>query len=266
MDSIDNKLKEDASNNTQSPPNMTDDADTPSRFSRRRFIQTGAVASPILLAVKSPVAWGNALSPETCSVTALMSGNASHPQNCLSGAKSPGYWHKVFKSDEGDTHYVVRTALNKNSIFETQTFNEFFLSGLGSWQTSSTHGWKFRVSASQSDNPQFQDVLPENKSNKFDLTLEFEKIGDPSNKHSVNISAGVPNFHKFVLAGYLNSLFNPAVISYSYYPEQVKQALNVAIIESAYKIMPTLSKSRRSAKPDTSLLVELRDALNEWDS
>jgi len=265
MDSTNNQKK--SNNNTQKITSFNNEHQKPSRFSRRRFIQASAMTSPLLLSIKSPVAWGGQLSPEQCSVTALMSGNASHPHNCQSGAKSPGYWHKVFDSRQGDTHYPVQEAINGKGIDQGQSFNAFFLSAFFTWHAIPSKGWEFKLSTHLSDNPTFRGVLPRGTTNRFNLVLEFRQIGTASNFSTFNIGADTPNLHKFVVAGYLNSLFSPGVIIYPYQPEQIEQAFIDAIITSASEVMDLLNSPSITGTAETikNILLDFRDDLNTWD-
>ncbi|MDG3085477.1 hypothetical protein P7F88_04920 [Vibrio hannami] len=203
-----------------------------SRFSRRRFIQAGAGASPLLFALKTPVAWGRGQSfgDGNCSVTVLLSANASNP-TCTAEIKSPGYWHAVLGSEPGSTHYVVKQALaNSNpSIYPTLAFNTFFLNGF----SHSYRGWLCSISPT-SDNPSFIDVLPSNgngNGNSLGLTLLIRCVKAGSLADDLDI-ARIPNIHMISVAAYLNSMFAPSIIPYPYYPAQVIVAVQELVKSS----------------------------------
>ena len=87
-----------------------------SRFSRRRFLTTSAAASPVLFAVKSPMAWGSGGVGANGSI--MCSGNGSDAGNCKKSVSlTPNKWKSVLQCGVGDKYYPLKNALEKASIY-----------------------------------------------------------------------------------------------------------------------------------------------------
>ena len=232
-----------------------------SRFSRRRFLQTSATVSPILMSIKSPLAWAE---PHDCSVTTLLSGNASHPHACSSAAaKSPGYWHTVLDASSGDSKYPVLEALQALGVDGTTSFDSFFFSGAFSFQTY--RGYKFKFKSSASSNPNFRQTMPFNDP-KIKIPIKIKKIGGGS---CPTIYVNEPNIQRFIVAGYFNSLLSPSIINYPYTSSSVQLSALTAFNNTAMAIIDTIvddgvALSAASASGVTHLPT-FRDLLNTWD-
>ncbi|MBC7004725.1 hypothetical protein BIZ37_19365 [Photobacterium sp. BZF1] len=237
-----------------------------SRFSRRRFLQTTTIATPLLLSVKSPAAWGGGGNLKNCSITEMLSGNASHPHSCQVDAKSPRYWRKVFKSQDGEDLYVVQDVLNQRGVFSDSQFNLNFLSTLSSPQSIVGSDWEYQLSSTLPDNPTYLNALKNNTS--YSIILTFDNGVDQP--FDIDLTKeGVDDFHQVVVAGYLNSLFHPSIITYVLSPEQVKQSVIMAILESAKIIINSVENGEDPAASNffdysTSPMLNLRNFLHTW--
>lgn len=246
--------------NAQSDSNLSPPKES-SRFSRRRFLQTSATVSPILMSIKSPLAWAE---PHDCSVTTLLSGNASHPHACSSAAaKSPGYWHTVLDSSSGDSKYPVLEALQALGVDGSTSFDSFFFSSLFSFQTY--RGYKFKFKSSASSNPDFRQTMPDNDP-KIKIPIKIKKIGGGS---CPTIYVNEPNIQRFIVAGYFNSLLSPSIINYPYSSANVQSSAATAFSNTAMAIIDSIVDDgvALSAASSSGLthLPTFRDLLNTWD-
>ncbi|MBW8191652.1 hypothetical protein K0504_11440 [Neiella marina] len=197
-----------------------------SRFDRRRFLRTSAAATPVLMTLKSPTAW--ATQSGACSLTVVMSGNSSNPNNCTSACPfSPGYWHKVLEDTNngqgGASKQEVRSVIMAYKNPFRSNFNDVFLANIGFPQYDGD--WKCTLSE-DSDNPTFDAVLPSNGKSRYSLKVKFENINESSScykdEHIVDLTNSKNNVQKFLVAAVFNSLFSPTYINYRYQePDEV---------------------------------------------
>jgi len=233
------------------PPQVSiDETNHTSRFSRRKFLQTGIASSPLLLTVKSPVAWGTGTSwgGDRCSLTTLMSGNASHPHNCQSPPRDCGYWYKVLTCGSDDPLNGIRKRLKNcpQRISGKVKFNHCFLNHFQNWQKSSAlSGCTYRLSPTDSDNPSFEDILGQ-RSQQFKCVLEFKK--DNSSILTIDLTEKIKDLHEVTLTGYINSIFNPDFISYGYFPDQIMNSFNTMISGCETLIMKSYRRRQNRQK------------------
>ncbi len=244
-----------------------------SRFSRRRFLRSAAVASPILLSVKSPTAWAaDTLPREQCSITVYLSGNPSNPQNLGCDARNTAYWINTFT---GGNKIVEEELARRGITASTPFFQLFPLTAFQSWRAGDTSlegntTWYYRINP-YSDNPT---VLQALQNADFDLSLDFDKnIDNSSGSDSVNLVDSVPNFHTVMITAYLNSLFHPTPVSYLGDAQYVADRFAVTMQDSADACLAGISSSGSTARmlfkygsvSYSDPLKELSDALNTWD-
>jgi hypothetical protein len=243
---------------------QSDDQNTAStsRFSRRRFIRSAAVTSPILLSVKSPVSWGGGLYDGQCSIVSQLSGNASHPHNCQTQAKSPLYWINTFIGD----NEIVNQELEKQGYYATTPFHELFPHNLSSYkrQPRMSKTWRYRVSPDTENPPLLQCLMRSDTS----FWLEFENI-ESKQKVNIDVLNGVPNFHCCVTAGFLNGLFHPSPINYVGDETYVQKVFKEALFRSVNTILwdiETKQLQETSGTKYSQAMLDVTTRLNRWDN
>ncbi|MGR5133875.1 hypothetical protein [Vibrio alfacsensis] len=236
--------------------------DSTSRFSRRRFIRSAVITSPILLSVKSPVSWGGGLYDGQCSIVSQLSGNASHPHNCQTRAKNPLYWMNTFIGD----NEIVNQELEKRGCYATTPFHELFPHHLRNYtmQRRMSKNWRYRVNP-DTENPTLLQCLSRTDTSFW---LEFENTESEEKVH-INVLDGVANFHCYMTAGYLNGLFHPSPINYIGNEVYVQKLFTEALYRSVNTILWDLEKnrfSRTKAITYSQAMLNVRTNLNRWDS
>lgn len=233
-----------------------------SRFSRRRFIRSAAVTSPILLSVKSPVSWGGGLYDGQCSIVSYLSGNASHPSGCQTSAKAPEYWINTFSGGND----IVRQELNHQGCYASTPFHQLFAHNLETYQKNSrvSDKWQYRVSPT-SDNPQLLEGL---NTTGWSLILEFERT---SNRRitTINLLHNVPQFHCCLISGYLNGLFHPTPVNYLGDSAYVSNAFMEALTRSVNTILWDLQSRNflgENSNKYSQAMMDLSVKLNTWDT
>lgn len=235
---------EDTSNSSTQHSNSDIDAQDNSRFSRRRLLQVGIASSPLLLSIKSPVTWaGGGL--EGCSISALGSINASNvnSDNCSNGALSPGYWYGVFSKENskknrtkaGVYEEIVKRGASNSTDFINTFVTPSVISHLNTLN-SINKNWKISLS-NNSPNYDFGEILATGNNNKLNLYLTFTNKVE-NRIVSINITEKVPNVHKFVVTGYLNTLF-PGIIDYIT-PTELMDWFVTALSQSSNSIISKL--------------------------
>lgn len=215
-----------------------------SRFSRRRFLQTGVAASPLLLSVKSPMAWGCGTGSNG-SVNAYVSGNASTTGSCTTaGCQTPKWWKSTIRAHEYHSMYPIRQALNWSNVRDSTLFNDIFLASCFSWQRCDNSRWQYKIVEEQCSKPSFYDSL-DNYSFGSKITLRVQKKRDSTKRFDVNICS--QNLHENLTAGFLNSMLAPDVIRSDYYPTDIKNATQLAIHYAANQIQANRSSSLSTA-------------------
>ncbi len=249
--------------------------DASSRFSRRRFLRSAAVASPILLSVKSPTAWGGTgLYREQCSITVYLSGNPSNPSEIGCEARDVAYWEKVFT---GGNKVVENELARRGITASTQFFQLLPLSAFQSWRVSDIvvdgeESWYYKLNE-YSDNPT---VLQALQGSGFNLSLDFAKgtdiVGQSDN--TVNLTDGVSDFHAVMVTAYLNSLFHPTPVAYLGDEQYVSDIFAVTMQESAEACLAGIVSTGSTARmmyrfgsvSYSQPMRELSKALNTWDT
>ncbi|MCM2681461.1 hypothetical protein [Echinimonas agarilytica] len=241
-----------------------------SRFDRRRFLRTSVAASPLLLTMKSPTAWATNGSSANCSLQVLLSGNGSHPHNgCTADVKSPGYWKSVYDNNSSDQgKKLVLTALKSFGYPEDMKFSSSFLAPIATTSIDLNASWNFVFDAQRSEDPSLRSALADNK---IELIVKFVRKNyvagtTPGPREvRVDITKRRSNVHKFIVSGFLNSLFYPQFIDYQLTSDQVKTALDTAIANEIDNVMTQLEAGRFSNFRNVgNSLKALRDELNRW--
>ncbi|WP_434362102.1 hypothetical protein NF212_18135 [Parasalinivibrio latis] len=215
-----------------------------SRFSRRRFLQSAAVTSPLLFTVKSPVAWGTTGTAQ-CSITAVLSGNASNPGNCQSAARSAEYWQRVFTAVSGNPEYPVLQALRANNITKTTQFMSLFLHGWENNSYDASSRWYYRLYLQDCDNPSIWDVLQAGSTASYKVKFLFVKRRNnrKNRKEYINIFEYPAGFVQSLVVAYLNSLF-PTAIDYPYTSLTLNGRLDSAVDSSVNTQLALLKRTR----------------------
>lgn len=243
--------------------NEGNNVNTHSRFSRRRFIRSTAVASPILLSVKSPVAWGGGISNANCSITTFMSGNASHPEGCQTEARAPAYWLNTFQGG----NEVVRNELNNNGCYASTQFYTLLPLNFDTWLTNRqiSRRWKYKVD-SISDNPTLLQAVQTDTNGAFSLWVDFKKR---KKEERVNILNNVSDCHCCVVSGYLNGIFHPVPVNYIGDSNHVRNLFVDAINTSISRILSDLERKRfegPNSPKYSQPMRELSNHLSTWNS
>lgn len=186
-----------------------------SRFSRRRFLQTGVAASPLLMTVKSPVAW--ACNTQTNgTANAHTSGNTSTAAGgTITKLKklTPKEWDDVFcgcysrESLQAKLEWYL-------SLYNISDRTEFFnlLKGLyahshsnNTWaRCGSNRVWKYQVYVSRDCNPAVNQVLNGGVSA---VQLRFRRLkGSGYGYRYKTVTMSASSLHKDVTCAYLNSM------------------------------------------------------------
>lgn len=239
-----------ASEETSTPKN-------PSRFSRRRFLQTGIATSPLLMTVKSPMAWGCG-NHSKGSADTYVSGNSSTVASCRSKkCMSPRDWDKVIRKPRHDKD-LAKQALNWCGINERTKFNKVFLSNCFRYQSCSNPNWQFKLMKKQCDSPTFSDVL-QSVHQAPKLVMRVKKRGNKNKKLDIEIK--INDFHQDVVCGYLNAVCAPDIIDSSHSPRDIVNAVNQGLFILANKVQR--SKSNRT--PDLTHLGNIsRNLRRTW--
>lgn len=244
--------------------NDSGNVNTRSRFSRRRFIRSTAVASPILLSVKSPVAWGGGLPNEQYSIAMYLSGNASHPQSTQISARAPAYWLNTFQGG----NEIVLNELNNNGCYASTQLYTLVPLNFNTWLSNRvvSNNWQYKLDAI-SDNPTLLQSVQTDLSGSFSLWVDFKK--NKSNTARVDILNNVSACHCCVVTGYLNGIFHPMPVNYIGDSNYVRNLFIDAINQSINLILSDLDKNRFEGpnSPKYSQPIrELSNTLNTWDS
>lgn len=254
-----------------------------SRFSRRKFLQTSAVATPLLMSVKSPMAWG-CTAPTNGSVTSQVSGNVSNAvtSNC-SCAKDPAAWLQIFRQsgsysrwDEWWKHRdnpdgeSYKQALEICGVTSSTSFNSLFLNNHFEWRRCQDYSsWEYRILSEKCDAPSVGQAL-EQSSCQIVLRVQKATSRHPydsyygsysqSDKESYDVTISDENLHKFLTCGYLNSLLAPDIIAYEYYPRDIENAINQAIVLITRKV---IERKNDLSSSITTPFTDLRDNLEK---
>ncbi len=245
-----------------------------SRFSRRRFLRSAAVASPILLSVKSPTAWGNTtLYSEQCSLTVFLSGNPSNPSELGCEARDITYWINVFSGG----NKLVEDELERRGVTATTLFFQIFpLSAFQSWRKGGIYDHEgnslyYRINQ-MSANPTLLQAL---QGTGFELKLDLAENPDTAQEDidEVVLTDNVPSFHAVMVAAYLNSLFHPTPLAYlgdaQYVSDQLAVTLQDVVDALISDITSAGSVARMAFRFGTvnisGPLQQLTDDLNTWD-
>ncbi len=242
-----------------------------SRFSRRRFIQTGIAVSPLLMSVKSPASWGGGTNITNTSVAGQISGNASTTGGSTCIPKNPIDWCDIF---DGNHHYgnwwdrfkdwgyidfqSIKDALAICGIHSYTPFLGLFCNELSSWNSCRTQTyWKYKIVTSSCDNPTVHSSL---LTNNFNILLRVQhnnsmissggyngnqnnnfgsfgyNITSRDNNRCFDVNISDTNLHKYLTCGYLNGLLAPNVINYEYTQTDIVNGFMAAISHMAEDI------------------------------
>ncbi len=270
-----------------------------SRFSRRRFIQTGVAASPLLMSVKSPASWAGVNVTNT-SVAGQISGNVSTASSSNCKPKKPIDWCDIFDgkfSVQGswwdqlkNWGYVdfqsIKDALSICGVHSYTSFLGLFCNELSSWNSCRTQSyWKYRILTNSCDDPTVHSSL---QSNNFNMLLRVQhnnsmlssggynghqnnhfssfgyNITSRDNNRCFDVNISDTNLHKYLTCGYLNGLLAPNVINYQYTQTDIVNGFIAAISHMAEDI----ARDGRNYHPSlNSPLSTLRDNLNKtWQN
>lgn len=244
----------------------TDESTEPSsRFSRRRFIRSAAISSPILLSIKSPSAWAGGYN-SSCSITSCMSGNASHPQGCQAPPKKPDYWDKCLRGKK--EYESVRNELNKHGCYHSTAFHSIFSHNMDRWKRNQQicKDWKFKVNVRMSDDPSLLQAIGGDTCN---LYVQFKHVDRKKSKITVNLLGhNAPGFHKNLLCGYFNGVFHPTPVNYICDSNTVRNAFILALNSSINHILRDLDRGwfrSSDTKKYAQHMSKLVKDLNTWD-
>ncbi len=235
-----------------------------SRFSRRRFIQSGIAVSPLLMTVKSPAAWG-CTNTTNSSVTSRVSGNVSTNTGFGCLPKSPQKWLRILKGLDKEfgsfwdqlkngsysSNSSFLEALSVLGVHSSTSFQDLFCNDLTNWSSCSTKkNWMFKVLTTHSDNISICEAL-EYSSCQTILRVQHVSSGKNSgSKNSGNSSMGYNmqssndnktfdiaisdfNLHKNLTCGFLNGILAPDVIAYDYTQKDIQNGFRAAIAQLA---------------------------------
>ena len=214
-----------------------------SRFSRRRFIQTAASASPILLAFKSPASWG--VTSSFSSTAMLTSLNASEINRTTIVPKTSDFWLDAF---EGRNDTVKNLLANENCFYDSLLLPRVS-SGHSQFQYNETsfvpsREWRYYLSSFSEPR-----MLPSLQNQETSITVLFYRnIENRRVNKAINIIEHAPNFIKNLSTAHLNSLFYPTINHYS--PEQLQMLYNDALENSITSILQDL---------DSGLFIDTKD-------
>ncbi|WP_375750150.1 hypothetical protein [Vibrio sp. HN007] len=204
-----------------------------SRFSRRKLLQSGIAASPLLLSVKSPVAWGgNSLGAGNCSVSVLLSANVSDHNICRSKAKDECYWYYAFSCHPSDPQRVVREAL-ANATPDVHYYTFFKDRLLNRNNFGIINGWNSSIDLHRSANPDFNDVTHQYRAYKLKF-LFTKTVGSKTIK--VGVPVYIDRLHQIVATGYLNAMFYPHLIDYIGNINHIKSLFDTALEETVIEL------------------------------
>ncbi len=157
-----------------------------SRFSRRRFIQTGIAVSPLLMSVKSPASWGGGTNITNTSVANRVSGNTSTTGGSTCIPKNPIDWCDIFDGkfpgkgnwwdNFKDWGYVdfqsIKDALAICGIQSYTPFLGLFCNELSTWVSCRTQSyWKYKIVTNSCDDPTVHGAL---RSNNLNILLRVQ--------------------------------------------------------------------------------------------
>lgn len=273
---MDSKTNQNSTKTDESVPvgvQTSEVKDAASRFSRRRFLRSAAIASPIILSVKSPTAWGNTgLYREQCSLTVFLSGNPSNPAEIGCESRDITYWQNVFSGG----NKLVEDELAKRGITANTLFFQIFpLTAFQSWRKGdffdqNGDSWSYRINQ-LSDNPTLLQAL---QNTDFNLSLDFDKnLDDARESQMVNLTENVPNFHAIMVAAYLNGLFHPTPLAYLGDEQYVLGRFAVTLQDSADACLAGLTRTGSAARmmfrfgsvAYSEPMKALSDDLSTWD-
>ncbi|WP_165312851.1 hypothetical protein [Vibrio ziniensis] len=200
-----------------------------SRFSRRRFIQSGIAASPLLMSVKSPVAWA---ADNLTNSSAAVSGNTSTSSELATiAAINPTTWGEIINGNDS----FLKNALTACGIKSNTHFLDMFGGELCSLNSCNESGWSYKILTNtirKSDNPLACEALQNASACKLVLRVQKYNNSSPvtgdvygssqysiqssNNKHCFDVSIYEPELHKNLICGYLNGLFSSDFIEYPF--------------------------------------------------
>ncbi len=274
-----------------------------SRFSRRRFIQSGIAVSPLLMSVKSPVAWG-CTNTNNSSVTSRISGNASTTASSGCIPRNPRDWCKVFKNEDNQyddfwdqfkhrgeaSSSSLKSALSFCGIRYSTSFLDLFCNELSNWSSCRTKSnWGYKILTNHCDNPSVYDAL---QTDSLNLLLRVQRgdsdrksdsyyssqnnnifnamgysITSSNNDKCFDVSISDLNLHKYLTCGYLNGVLAPNVVAYQYTQTDILNGFIMAISKMADEIAQYGKHYQPSlGSPCSTLRDNLRKTWDDDDS
>lgn len=210
-----------------------------SLFSRRRLLQTGIAASPLLLSVKSPVAWGCGNTNTQGSMNTMVSGNVS----TVAGGCQPRYkcqkpsiWHDILHSYD----HEFKSILDWSNINRHTSFNSIFLSNNFYYRDCSNRYWQYKLMSRQCDNPAFGQALTNNT-----IPQLFLRVKHKYRSKVFDVRISDIYVHPNITCGYLNSICAPDFIESAYYPSDILSAVR----QSIHGIADTVQRNRSNVLP-----------------
>ncbi len=243
-----------------------------SRFSRRRFIQTGIAVSPLLMSVKSPASWGSGTNITNTSVAGQISGNTSTTGGSTCIPKKPidwcdifdgkfpgsGHWWDKLKDWGYVDHQSILDALGICGVHSHTPFLGLFCNELSSWISCKTQSyWKYKIITGSCDDPTIHGAL---QFSSFNILLRVQHnnsmissggyygqqnnhfgsfgydITSRDNNKCFDVNISDTNLHKYLTCGYLNGLLAPNVINYQYTQTDIVNGFMAAISHMAEDI------------------------------
>ena len=202
------------------------------RFDRRRFIRTSMATTPLLMSVKSPMAWAS----EACTASVYASGNASHVHDCtMVLALSHGSWKVIIPDDlsglprgrQAKRDYWRPLILAEGYSGSSQFF-DVFLTGYDAVQTKSkqsgTGTWKFQL-LNPDAQPTFEQGIFEQQ---YPVVFRIWDSENPGNQCVVDFSYSQTT-HLQLITAFLNGLLSDSMLDYPFSELDVVAALRQAI-------------------------------------
>ncbi|MFV0448567.1 MAG: hypothetical protein ACK5MF_08910 [Vibrio sp.] len=273
-----------------------DERPQPSRFSRRRFIQSGIGVSPLLLSVKSPAAWGctNTTNP---SITSRVSGNVSTNTGFGCLPKNPSAWldilqglHKEYgsfweqlKNGGFNSRSSFLEALSVLGVHASTSFQDLFCNDLANWTSCSTKkNWRYKILTTHSDNITISEAL---KLSNCQTVLRVQhadsgnesqlknsgpnamgyNIMSSSDSKTFDIAISDFDLHKNLTCGFLNGILAPDVIAYDYTQRDIQNGFRTAIAQLADEVAQYGRKHSSIHSPCSILRDNLRHTWHDDD-
>lgn len=241
--------------------NLLSGGEDKSRFSRRKFIQTGVVASPLLMSVKSPMAWGCGTNTNG-SIGTRVSGNASTTGGCGSlPCFDPKSWCDILKQLKyHDTYVILLKLLKYAGIDAHSSFNYVFFRKCFSWQYSYDRKMKYKFVYDRCEDTSFVNALDDFSFGSPKLALRVCDMSRRSKKY-YNVNINLTDFFRNITCGYLNSICSPHAIQSDFDHRDIQRAVN----ECVYQTSKSVVRNRGKGNPDCGSFDQLSTTIaSSW--